>query len=760
MFLKRLVQIIIISLVFNQLSFAENPIRGFVVDGTSGEPLPVANVVLLGEGRGTATNLDGYFNIYGLKPGHYSLSVSYLGYHSSQVEVEVTDVLSEPLKIELYPSTVPLEEVTYIVDSDEDIRQSTRVSTVPVDANTIRSMPSIGAEVDLLRALQAIPGVKASSEMSSAIYVRGGSSDMTLILMDQSTVYNPSHLFGIFSTFNTDAVKHVQLMKGGFPAEYGGRAGSVLEVVTKEGNRKKHEGLASASVISARTAFEGPLPGKHGSYAFSGRRTYLDPIISVLKKNEDFKDLPDYYFYDANGKINIDINHKATLTVGSYLGLDNLIAEFGPEDSRLKLYNYWGNDSFYTRLRYVLSRSSFLTFAGAYSRYKSGNAFENEGAKLFKFKNRFRDMSLRSDLEYLGMIDHKIKTGIQFNRWSTEFSQSNEDVTYVDIDEFTWNLSWYLQDAWRFSPLFEVQPGVRVYYHKEGDYVRADPRMAFVYNYDQKTRFKFSTGQYTQFINVMTYGDMVSFLDIWTPNDGSYKPTTLYQYVLGFEWDPVPEYEFTVEAYYNDMHNVVMADQSIDEGVDAADAYLEGDGYAYGLEWMLRRKVGRWSGWLGYSLSWTKQKYPDQYFNYGDWFYPKWDRRHDFVSIVNYKLNKKWEFSGQWRYNTGQGYTQAMGIYTMRSAGVDPGYFAAGNRWALMGLENNYRLPADHRLDVTVTYLHKLFSLPAKLNLSVYNLYSRRSTWTKFYDTDMNPVEISDIKLLPILPLISYEVRW
>ncbi|MFC2170973.1 TonB-dependent receptor plug domain-containing protein, partial [Calditrichota bacterium] len=245
----------------------------------------------------------------------------------------VTDQATDPLKIDLVPTAVSLDEVTYTVQSDEEIRQSTRVSTVPVDGNTIRSMPSIGAEMDVLRALQAIPGVKASSDLSSAIYVRGGSADMTLIQMDQSAVYNPSHLFGIFSTFNADAVKHVQLMKGGFPAEYGGRSGSVLEVVTKEGNRMKNEGVASISAISARAALEGPLPGYHGSYALSGRRTYLDPVMVILRQNEDFKDLPDYYFYDANGKINIDVNHKATLTVGGYIGQDDLEANFGSEDN-------------------------------------------------------------------------------------------------------------------------------------------------------------------------------------------------------------------------------------------------------------------------------------------------------------------------------------------------------------------------------------------------------------------------------------------
>ncbi len=736
------------------------PIRGFVLDATSGEPLPATSVLIPQQNRGDATNLDGYFSIPGFLPGKYTLQVSHLGYHTAEVEIRLSDEIMDPLRIELMPASIALEEVVVTVDQGDNTRKSTRVSTIPVDGATVRTLPSLGAEMDLMRALQAIPGVKASSELSSALYVRGGSSDMTLIQMDQSAVYNPSHLFGLFSTFNADAVKHLELIKGGFPAEYGGRAGSVLDVVTKEGNRKKCEGLASASVISARLAIEGPLPNENGSYAVSGRRTYLEPIISILKQSPDFADLPDYYFYDANAKINWDFSPSTTLTIGGYTGFDNLNANFGPADSKLIVDTYWGNKTLSSRLRHVLSGSMFLTVSGTYSLYQSGNGVMNEGAQMGRFRSLFREASLRSDLECNPGKGHHIKSGLQYNHYRTAFEQRNDEVYYIDVDSTAWNGSWYLQDDWRFHPQFETNTGIRLYYHDAGEYVRLDPRFALVYHYNEQTRFKFATGRYTQWINVITFGEGVNFLDIWTPNDGSLDPTYLYHYVLGFEFDPGEAYEFTVEGYYNDMHNIVTYNTTIDAGQSASDAYIQGEGYAYGFEWMLQRKFGRWTGWLGYSLSWVKYRFPGTYYNSGEWFYPKWDRRHDLVAIFNYKISKHWHVSTQFRYNTGQGYTRALGLYTKRWPGIDPEYSARGSRWIHKGLENNYRLPADHRLDINLTYDHTLFGLDAKAVLSVYNAYSRRSHWARFYDTDKNPVEVRDIRLLPILPLLGYEVRW
>ncbi|MCX6640558.1 MAG: TonB-dependent receptor [bacterium] len=739
------------------------PIRGFVLDATSAEPLPSANVTIAGTDRGASTNLDGYFVIDYLQPGSYFLTVAYMGYHNLKKTVSVTDKVMDPLRIELVPTTLQMEDIEVIYnkeDEEVDDRQSPQVSAIPMDVNTIRRMPSLGGEMDVLRTLQQLPGVKASSDLNSALYVRGGSPDQTLILMDHNVVYNPSHLFGLFSTFNADAVKRIELLKGGFPAEYGGRSGSVLDVITNEGNRKKTEGMFSLGIISSRAALEGPLPKGRGSYALSARRTYMEPIIDQIRKSTG-TDLPDYYFWDGNGKVNLDLTPKTTLTLAGYWGSDHLKLDTGPTDSPIRVKLDWGNRTFSSRLRQVLSRNMFFSVSAAVSRYESGWTFENDGVKVEDADDRLVDYSLKSDLELLGGQNHHLKTGIWISRYDFLLKMFNDEKPIVDVDAATYNYSWYAQDRWVIHPMFEVEPGVRAYYHAAGNRYRLDPRLAMVFHYGPDMRFKLAGGRYTQWIALINFGEGMSNFDIWTPIDETIEPTYCDQGVLGFEWEPRQDLEFTTETYYTDMKNVHIFNSLIsDKSTDASKAYLTGKGYAYGWEWMLRRKEGRLTGWVGYSLSWTRRRFPDTYQNNGQWYYPKWDRRHDFIATGMYELNDRWDLSASWRYNTGQGFTQPLGLSTLRIAGVDPQYLGDDGRWVINGELNNYRFPSDHRLDVTATWKHHFFTLPAKLNISIFNVYSRRSYWMRVTYTNKNPVEIKDVKLLPILPMISYEVRF
>ena len=739
----------------------KNPIRGFIVDATSGEPLPAANVVLQGMKIGASTNLDGYFVINNLAPGVYTLAASYLGYHNTAVKIEVTAELMEPIRIELLPSAVQMEEVVFTLEEkdEREERLSPKVSAIPLDAATLRRMPSLGGELDVLRSLQNLPGVKASSDVSSALYVRGGSPDQTLILMDHNVVYNPSHLFGLFSTFNADAVKHIELIKGGFPAEYGGRSGSVLEVITNEGNRKESEGMFSVGVISARAACEGPLPQKRGSYAVSARRTYMEPILDALRDAYD-TDLPDYYFYDANGKINVDVTPRTTVSIAGYAGLDRMSFEVGPADSRSVLGLDWGNRSITGRVRHVLSRNLFLSVGAAISHYASSWKFDNDGVVIEDAHNRLNDFSVKSDLEYTAGRNHRVKTGFWISRYDFRLDISELEENYVDIDTATYNYSLYVQDTWRVHPLLELRPGVRGYYHQEGDFFRLDPRLALVLHNGPAMRFKLSGGRYTQWINLITFGEGASNFDIWVPVDATMKPAYANQIVLGFEWEPREDLEWTTETYYTDMRNIAAFDFTTTKAVSGEDAFVKGQGYAYGFEWMLRRKTGALTGWLGYSLAWTKRRFPDTYVNHGQWYYPKWDRRHDLVVVVQYELNRHWDFSGSWRFNTGQGFTQPLGIVTTPMAGVAPEFQANQGRMPVNGDLNNYRFPEDHRLDLTATYKHHFFGHSAKLNLSFYNVYSRRSYWMRTTDTSENPPAVTDLKLLPIVPMISYEVRF
>jgi len=754
--------ILLLIFTLTRIVCGQGVIRGYVEDSSSGEPLPVVNVVVEGQMRGASTNLDGYFVIDDISPGVYNLHLSYLGYHPGTTRVVVTQEVIEPLHIELIPSTIELEEVVVTVEEKDEVevRLSPTVSNVPVSVSALRQMPAVGGEMDVLRAIQLVPGVKASSDISSALYVRGGSPDQTLILMDHNPVFNPSHMFGLFSTFNADAVKHLELKKGGFPAYYGGRSGSVLEVITNEGNRKQMEGLASLSIISARAQIEGPLPDKKGSYSLAGRRTYMDPILKAIESTDEDLQLPQYYFYDGNGKINLDLTKKTTLTVAGYWGSDHFDFKGGADDNEFNLGLTWGNRTFSSRLRTAVSRNLFWSILGSYSRYQSKFIVENNDVLLDNFYDSFVDYTLKSDIELLGGEKHKFQAGVWVRKYHIHFKEYNEDYTYVNVKENTFNYSAYAQDTWRIHPMFEIQPGARIYYHEAGQHLEVDPRLAMVLHYSPRTRFKLAGGKYSQFINLITFGEGFNNFDVWIPIDDSMDPGYSYQVVAGYEHDPFEDVEFTAEVYYTDMHNLTNFDYLAKNSDEAADAFVDGKGYAYGFEIMLRKKSGRLNGWLGYSLSWTQRQFPGSYINEGDWFYPKWDRRHDFLIVANYALSKRWDLSGTWRYNTGQGFTQAVGLTTARLAGIDPQYWATEGRWIIPGELNNYRFPADHRLDLTLTYKHHLFKLSARLNFSVYNVYSRRSYWMRVYDTNENPVEVVDVKLLPIIPLISYEVRF
>jgi len=741
------------------------PLRGFVVDAASGEPLPSASISIEGTQYGTATNSDGYFVLHHSKTGMLSVTVSYLGYVMRKLEIDATTDDSKPFRIELVRKGLLMKGATIKArkTEDEEVRSSPRVSTVPVDAKIIKMMPSLGGEMDVLRALQSIPGVKASSDLSSALYVRGGSPDQTLILMDNTVVYNPSHLFGLFSTFNTDAVKRIELIKGGFPAEYGGRSGSVLAVITNDGNRKESQGLFSVGLVSAKGAYEGPLPNGKGSYAFSGRRTYFDPMLTAMRDALG-EDLPSYYFYDVNGKVNFDISDRTTFTLAGYQGDDVMKFNLGPSDERLYFELGWGNKTLTSRLRHAINRDLYISGGVGVSEYNSNWMMEDTSITLDEGVNKLQDISYKADLEYHGLEDHQIKTGVWVSRYGFKFRESGEDLVYVDVAGHVNNYAAYVQDNWRINPIYEVQLGLRGYYHEAGSHRALDPRAALVYHYDDRRRVKLAVGRYTQWMNLMTFGEGFTSFDTWFPIDGSMNPPHSDQVIIGYEWDREDGYEITTEAYYTEMLDVAQFDPMVDSGESLREAFAVGRGFAYGGEIMLQKKVGRLTGWLGYSLSWTKRRFPNSTINAGNWYYPKWDRRHDFIVTTAYPLSDSWDLSASWRYNTGQGFTQALGVYTTRYADLDPSDFANDNRTVLPGSKNNYRFPDDHRLDLTATYKHLFMGMdnyPAKLNFSIFNAYSRRSYWGRMNDDPVaNPIVITDAKLLPILPLISYEVRF
>ncbi len=735
-------------------------ICGFVVDGSNGEPLPMATVMIANDVLGSTTNLDGYFVIDVNSIAEYPLHVTYLGFKSEHRVVNVTDTLMPPLVIELQPAIINLEEAVILSEREKSStrRKSPQISTEPLDSKILRLVPSLMGEMDMLRSLQMIPGVKSSSELSSALYIRGGSPDQTLIMMDHNTIYNPTHMFGLFSTFNTDAVKYVNLIKGGFPAEYEGRSGSVLEVITDEGNRKRTEGSFLIGFVSARASLQGPLSNNTGSYAVSFRRTIMDPIIDVMRKTTE-SDLPDYYFYDFNGKINIDLTPRSTFSFSGYNGHDRLTYEFGAKESGLNARISWGNSTMAGRYRLILGKNLYFSLSGATSQYKSYLSFKNASVTLLEGENRLKDYSIKLDLEFLGSQKHRLKTGMLIKKYDYGVYTESESINYADFNGKSQTLAVYVQDNSWINHKFEIQSGIRGYFNSAGKHQQLDPRFSMVYHYSSELRLKMAIGRYTQLINVATFSELFSNFDVWIPLHKSRQPSYSNQAILGIEYD-FTEFDLTAEIYNTEMKNLTSFDVLALNVKSPSEAFITGNGRANGIEITARRNNGRFTGLAGYTFALTSRQFTDTYLNVGNAFYPRWDRRHEFALFSSYKLTQFWDFSAAWNYKSGRGYTKEMGYYTFVTPRI--GYQNVHTD-VLFGNKNGSRFPVDHRLDVSLVHkhnFHKNPNFPAKLSISLYNVYNRRSYWLRYVEVDPNSIEITNAKLLPFTPMISYEVKY
>ena len=740
-------------------------IKGIVLDAATGEPLPQAAIQIKHSTAGTAANMDGVFFLSVSLNQKLVLTCSYLGYVPAEISLEQKHKMGEMLVFPLSPKRIEQTEVEYSVKVESDIDKLDEAVTSAITLNPValRTLPSLGAQPDLLRTIQMMPGVKATSEVSSALFVRGASSGLSLIQLDQAPLYNPSHFFGLFSTFHTDAVKHIQLLKGGFPAEYGGRSGSVLDVITKDGNRSNMSGLFSFSPIASKLMVQGPLPAKRGSYNLAARRTFFEPMLQAYKQtSSDFNDLPSYYFYDVNAKLNVDIRPQQTVTLSGYEGRDYLNLDLSEFVDRTRYKLHWGNGMVALRYRGSSNRETFFSGYLLASQYQSGFEYKSDEVVVQAFDNRFDDIGIRLDWEYHGFRQHSIKTGIEIHRYDFDLIQRNENVNIVDLGIASFNAMFYAQDSWKVHPRWQILAGSRLGWYERGPLFHWDPRLSILYKLTDNMNLKGSVGRYNQWLNVFSPGQGVTFFDVWVPNDGSIKPMYADHFIASFDYKPAAEYSFTVETYLNNFHSINVFNHVADRSEESADAFINGKGVSYGTEFMLQKHHGRLTGWIGYTLAWTWQRFPGSPLSYGYWYRPRWDRLNDFVLASHYQVNKTWDVSCSWRYQSGQGYTPAVGLYPHYTP---PAEEHAPGEVILYGGRNSKHFDADHRLDVSVTWKHSVFRHPARLVFTIYNVYNHRSVWFRhsyFEDSEEDSPDLykeRDILLLPVFPLFRWEIE-
>ncbi|MCB0557590.1 MAG: TonB-dependent receptor [Lewinellaceae bacterium] len=765
-------------------------ISGYIRDANSGEPLISANVYDSRSGGGAVTNTYGFYSLT-LPADSVSLSFSYIGYDASHRDLYLDKDIS--LNIGLAGAVQLSEVVVSATKNGARIEERTQMSQIDIPIAQIKKVPALLGEADVLKALQLLPGVQSGGEGQTGLYVRGGSPDQNLVLLDGVPVYNVSHLLGIFSVFNADAIKNVTLTKGGFPARYGGRLSSVLEINMKEGNLQEFHGEGAIGLISSKLSLEGPIVKDKTSFLISGRRTYADLIFApIINANEEpGTDLNvDLYFYDLNAKIQHKINDKHRLFLSGYFGSDVFANEFKEEDGRFKGGIDWGNVISALRWNWQLNNKLFANTTITYSRYKIdilaefedrfGEQTETYSAKYF---SGIEDLAARVDFDFIPSPSHYIRFGASAinHRYepgalalNAEFAEEQFDTLVGSQNAYSGEFALYLEDDMQFGAL-KANLGVHASgFTVDGKfYSSLQPRLGLRYLLDNNWSLKGSFATMTQYINLLTSESFSLPTDLWVPSTERIKPQQSWQAALGAARTLGADYEISLEGYYKKMHNVI----SYKEGAsflfglenDWQDKVTQGDGESYGLELFLQKKSGRFSGWLGYTLSWNWRQFDE--INSARRFPFRYDRRHDISLVLNYGLSEKVSFSAAWIYGTGNAVTLNTFRYPhdVYAGGFD-NPFVGNAEIESGGQKNAFRMTDYHRLDLSVQFNKKKRRWERTWVVGLYNAYYHRNPYYMTLDTErvFDPEtgqfyekrRFREVSILPIIPSVSYQFKF
>ena len=718
-------------------------IQGVVTAGDGGLDLSEVSIALAGEGlvREARCAADGKYSIENLPAGGYRLDFTAAGFQGQTLEVRlgVDQTLTRDVVLEL--AAFELEELV-VTGSASDNEVDLQTGFVNLDRELLDTIPGI-VEPDPLRALQILPGVQAASDISSGLYIRGGGPDQTLVLMNGVTVYNPTHAFGFFSTFSNDVVDDVSLYKGAYPAAYGGRLGAVLDVNLKEPDAEEFGGKAGASIISARLFLEGPLGRDH--WQVSGRRSYLDPVLSAVRSEEN--PIPAYYFYDLNAAY-ASTRGGGLTTFQIYHGQDSIGVD---AEANTNFDIAWGNTVTLLRHERFLADRLEGRLTVSNSRYRSLTDARFLATE-FDIENRLNDFSLAGVLDWRAGWRHRLNLGLEYSRYDFVYRQSFNRQISVDYGARPSELALFLEDRWFLDDVTTVRGGLRGRYLADGSRALLEPRLSLSRAVRPDLRLKLGTGLYHQYLQlVATEG--FSAGDFYLPVDESAELGRSWQVVLGGDWDATDRDQISLEVYNTGLDNLVEFDNraSVDQATLTAEELFVtgGKGYARGVEVFARHRGDRWTGWLGYTLGWASRTFGE--LNEGVAFRPKYDRRHDVNALVSRNAGR-WKLAASFRYATGQAFTPAAARYQLEdpATGGEP-----RTAQVLSGARNSGRLLPYHRLDVSARRPFSLWGRPAELVLEVFNLYSRRNEWFVQYDTDGETTEATVVRQLPIIPSLG-----
>lgn len=755
-------------------------------DSLSGETVIGATISISGESRGVTSNQYGFYSLT-LEPGSYSINITHVSYLDKRFELLLEKDSS--INFELFPKNGAIAEVVVYANRRRDANvKNAEMGKIDLSTTRIKNIPALLGEVDILRAIQLLPGVRNAGEGNAGFYVRGGGPDQNLIILDDAVVYNTGHLFGFFSIFNSDAIKNTSLIKGGMPAQYGGRLSSVLDVAMKDGNMNKFQVDGGIGLIASRLSIQGPIKKDKASFMVSARRTYIDAIVKpFVNKNSDFYG-SGYFFYDLNAKVNYRFSEKDRLFASGYFGRD--VFDYNNKKRSFSSNIPWGNTTATLRWNHVFNKRLFANTTLVYNDYNFRFTAAQNDFEL-SLSSGIRDGNFKIDLDYYPLPQHKLKMGALYtfhkfipniltgHQDSTVFTPNNEGIKYAN--EF----GLYIQDDWELNDKLKINYGVRwsgfsqigpykkfnrdingnkldstVYktFQTVKAYGGIEPRVTVRYALDDVSSFKIAINRNLQYIHLVSNAGSTLPTDLWVPSTYVVKPQLSWQYAAGYFRNFNDNlYETSIELYYKEMKNQIEYREGYTPSLkDPEEEFVFGNGWSYGTELFINKTRGKLNGWIGYTLSWSWRKFAD--LNEGEIYPAKYDRRHDLAVVMNYEKNKKWKFGMVFIYGTGNAITLPERFY-----------FVSGILTQEYSKINQYRMKAYHRIDLSATYTpvpKKVRKIRSNWVFSIYNVYSRLNPYFIYYDVDGNlasgnlKVEARQVSLFPILPAVTWNFKF
>ncbi len=740
-------------------------ISGTVSDSSSNESLIGAIVSVKGTQNGMATNVYGFFSLT-LPEGEYELVVKYTGYTAKTIVVSLH--ANTELNIPISNSSSQMKEVVITAEKDKNAEQitSTQMSAISIPVEQIRYVPTIGGETDVIKVMQLMPGVKRGGEGQNTMLVRGGSGDDNLILLDEATVYNVSHLFGFFSVFNNDALKEVTMYKGGFPSQYGGRVSSVMDIRMKDGDMQKYRVDGGIGLLSSHLTIQGPIKKDTCSFILSGRRSYIDQVFRLAYG----QDILPYYFYDATLKVNYKLNQNNRFFVSTYVG-DDVLRPPKMDSSLFDGGFRLGNFTTTARWNHVFNQKLFSNMSFIHTRFRY-DVEANIPGNSFLAKSRIADFGLKYDFSYYKDPRNTYRYGFMgtfhgfrpnvVNTAGTisDFVRSREGELVVNFESGI-----YFSHEWQALDNLNISYGFRQSFlaAKDAFYTSPEPRVAGTYVINDHQSIKLSYSRMTQYLHLVSSSAIALPTDLWYPVTKRVKPIYSDQIAAGYNHNfPRLKSIVSVEVYYKYLHNLIEYREGavliLNDNYE--NELISGDGESYGAEFFFQRNSGKLTGWIGYTISWTTRTFAG--LNNGQEYYARYDRRHDLSVVATWEATPRFVLSAVWVYSTGQRFTPVIGYFLMPNSST-----TNVNTLPIYGDRNSTILPSAHRLDISLTFKSKAVSnrkwlkWQGEWSIGAYNFYNRAQPYR--IELESNPdgsVKYVSKGLFGFIPFIAYNFRF